>query len=267
MRETIVTLSLQLSIVDAAGVAVACSATAAEVVLVHAPAYRPGDRIRLVPSAAGFAVVQLDDAMPPALLYLTGPLDLAVPFGDDRIPYSPRAFAGEMHRLTARAARDEEVAARRNLAVNPYDHARIATAFPHAHANVETRGEAVFAARNAIDGEKAADDHGKWPWTSWGINRDPAAALTVSFGRPVVVDEAVIYGRADFPHDAWWERATLVFSDGSEETVTLEKTGAGQSRRFAPRRVAWARLERLVKADDPSPFPALTQLELWGGEG
>ena len=159
------------------------------------------------------------------------------------------------------------MAARRNLALNPYDHVTIRTAFPHAAANVETRGEAVFAARNAIDGQKAADDHGKWPWTSWGINRDRQAALTVSFGRPVVVDEAVIYGRADFPHDAWWEQATLVFSDGSEETLRLEKTGAGQSRRFAPRRVEWARLERLVKADDPSPFPALTQLELWGREG
>ncbi|MBP0576025.1 hypothetical protein J8J27_35430, partial [Mycobacterium tuberculosis] len=75
-----------------------------------------------------------------ALLYLTGPLELPVPFGDDRIPYSPRAFSGEMHRLAARRARPEEVAARRNLAFNPYDHASIATVFPHARANVETRG-------------------------------------------------------------------------------------------------------------------------------
>lgn len=258
---------LQLSILDGNGAVLTASGAADEVVLVHRPAYAPGDRIRLAIDAPGFAVVQLDDAMEPALLYLTGPFELAVPFGDNRIPYSPRAFAGETHRLAARLARPEEVAARRNLACNPYDHATIKTAFPHATANVETRGEAVFAARNAIDGQKAADDHGKWPWTSWGINRDRQAAMTVSFGRPVVIDEAVIYGRADFPHDAWWEAATLAFSDGSEETVRLEKTGAGQSRRFAPRRVEWVRLERLIKADDPSPFPALTQLELWGVEG
>lgn len=258
---------LQLSIVDGTGAVRAVSDKAAEVILVHAPAYAEGDRLRLDVSAPGHVVVQLDDAMEPALLYVTGALELAVPFGDNRIPYSPRAFAGETHRLAARLARPEEVAARRNLAVNPYDHTTIPTAFPHASANVETRGEAVFAARNAIDGQKAANDHGKWPWTSWGINRDPEAAITVAFGRPVVLDEAVIYGRADFPHDAWWEAATLVFSDGSVETVTLEKTGAGQSRRFAPRRVEWVRLEKLIKADDPSPFPALTQFELWGVEG
>lgn len=256
----------QLSIIDAAGDVRAVSEKADEVILVYAPAYIAGDKIRLAVGAPGFVVAQLDDAMEPALLYVTGTFDLAVPFGDARIPYSPRAFMGEMHRLSVRAARPEEVATRRNLALNPFDHASIATAFPHASANVETRGEAVFAARNAIDGQKAASDHGKWPWTSWGINRDPQAAMTVAFGRKVVVDEVVFYGRADFPHDAWFEAATLVFSDGSEETLTLTKTGAGQSRRFAPRAVEWVRLERLIKAEDPSPFPALTQLELWGTE-
>lgn len=257
---------LQLSIVDGTGAVTALSDKADEVVLVLGPAYAPGDTLRLTVDAPVFVVAQLDDAIEPALLYVTGVLDLAVPFEANRIPYSPRAFSGETHRLTARLARPEEIAARRNLAFNPYDHTSIATAFPHASANVETRGEAVFAARNAIDGQKAANDHGKWPWTSWGINRDPNAAITVAFGRPVVIDEAVIYGRADFPHDAWWQAATLVFSDGSEETVRLEKTGAGQSRRFSARRVDWVRLERLIKADDPSPFPALTQLELWGVE-
>lgn len=257
---------LQLSIIDAAGDVPAVSEKGDEAILVHGPAYAAGDRIRLAVGAPGFVVVQLDDALEPALLFVTGTMELTVPFGDARIAYSPRAFAGETHRLAARKARPEEVAARRNLAFNPYDHAAIATAFPHAAANVETRGEAVFAARNAIDGQKAATDHGKWPWTSWGINRDPNAALTVTFGRPVVVDEVVFYGRADFPHDAWFEAATLVFSDGSEETLTLTKTGAGQSRRFAARTVTWVRLERLIKAEDPSPFPALTQLELWGVE-
>ena len=46
-------------------------------------------------------------------------------------------------------------------------------------ANVETRGEAVFAARNAIDGIYENDAHGIWPYQSWGINRDPNAALTL----------------------------------------------------------------------------------------
>ena len=173
-----------------------------------------------------------------------------------------RAFAGESHYLHARMARREEIAARKNLALNPWAAHRFDGAFPFASANVETRGEAVFAARNAIDGYKANDSHGGWPYTSWGINRDPKAALRVDFGRLVELDEAVLYLRADFPHDAWWKEGTLHFSDGSQVMVKLEKTAAGQSFSFPPRKVEWVVLDSLVKADDPSPFPALTQLEL-----
>lgn len=87
----------QLSIIDAAGDVRAVSGKADEVILVYAPAYIAGDKIRLAVGAPGFVVAQLDDAMEPALLYVTGTFDLAVPFGEARIPYSPRAFSGEMH--------------------------------------------------------------------------------------------------------------------------------------------------------------------------
>ena len=30
--------------------------------------------------------------------------------------------------------------------------------------------------------------------------------------------------------------------------------------------ITWVRLEELIKADDPSPFPALTQIEVYGTE-
>jgi hypothetical protein len=155
---------------------------------------------------------------------------------------------------------------RRNLAFNPFDHHDNATLFPHAKANVETRGEAVFAARNAIDGEKANTDHGFWPYTSWGINQDPAAALTLAFGRPVRIDQVTLYLRADFPHDAWWNEASMTFSDGHMLTVPLVKSSAAQTFAIPSRRVEWVRLHDLKKADDPSPFPALTQLEVWGAD-
>ena len=44
---------------------------------------------------------------------------------------------------------------------------------------LETGGEAVFAARNAIDGIYENSSHGEWPYQSWGINRDPNACLTL----------------------------------------------------------------------------------------
>ena len=66
-----------------------------------------------------------------------------------------------------------------------------------------------------------------------------------------------------FTATASWE-ARLRFPAGSGLTLPLEKTGSGQRFPFPARRIEWAVLESLVKAEDPSPFPALTQLELWG---
>lgn len=259
---------LTLSVNNVAGEVLASVSGQNEVWLTYGPQYQPGDRLCLrCGEADAFLIVQLDDAMSPAFVYCKeGKLSYPVPFGEDRRVFSERAFAGEKHYLHARMARREEIAARKNLALNPWAAHQFDGAFPFASANVETRGEAVFAARNAIDGYKANDSHGGWPYTSWGINRDPKAALRVDFGRLVELDEAVVYLRADFPHDAWWEEGTLHFSDGSQVTVKLEKTAAGQSFSFPPRKVEWVVLDSLIKADDPSPFPALTQLELWGSE-
>jgi len=56
------------------------------------------------------------------------------------------------------------------------------------------------------------------------------------------------------------------FSDGSAEVLPLEKTAAPQRFAISPRTVTSLVLCRLKKADDPSPFPALTQIEAWGRE-
>lgn len=185
---------------------------------------------------------------------------------EQAITYSPKSFAGACHIIRARFATPEEIAARRNLAYNPYDEHGDTGFFPHAHANVETRGEAVFAARNAIDGIYENDAHGIWPYQSWGINRDPNAALTLDFGRPVTIDELRLTLRADFPHDAWWTQATVEFDNGSREVLELKKSAAPQCFAIAPRTVKSLKLFELIKADDPSPFPALTQIEAWGVE-
>ena len=131
---------------------------------------------------------------------------------------------------------------------------------------METRGEAVFAAYNAIDGIYENGSHGEWPYQSWGINRDPNAEWTLSFGRPVGIDELRLTLRADFPHDSWWESAVVAFSDGSEETLELKKESHPQAFDIKARTVEWLTLRHLKKVDDPSPFPALTQFEAWGTE-
>jgi len=239
-----------------------------EAVLVHDLTYEPGDRLCFAVEQPGrHLVFSLDQGLCASLAYVAGNrFEFRVPFGRDRDPYPPQSFLAQRHRLFVRAARPDEIHSRRNLALNPWDHHANESLFPHSFANVETRGEAVFAARNTIDGEMANDDHGIWPYTSWGINRDPEAALTLQFGRLVAINEVVIRTRADFPHDAWWERATLIFSHGPDLSFELRKTGINQTFSFPERTVEWVRLEQLIKADDPSPFPALTQIEFWGRE-
>ena len=178
--------------------------------------------------------------------------------------YSPKIFSGESHLVTARKAREWEYESYRNLAVNVMDQHGDTNCYPHATANVETRGESVFAARNAIDGVLANESHGYWPYESWGINQQDDAELTLEFGRPVDFDEIVLYTRADFPHDNWWEQVTFTFSDGSEETVSLEKSVKPHIIPMKKSGITWLKFGKLIKADDPSPFPALTQIEVYG---
>lgn len=261
-------MTITLTVLDSTGTAVASSTGSETVYLVHDKAYQEGDTILVECSYAGaFVEVCLDNAMQPATLFLKDTrFLLPIAFGDKKGGYPPQAFEGEQHRLMARIKTTAELPPLRNLALNPYDHDDNDGSFPHAQATVITRGEAAFAARNAIDGEIANSDHGYWPYTSWGINCDPDAAITVHFGRSVLVQDIVFYNRADFPHDAWWESVTLTLSNGWSTKMPLQKSANGQRMGLGGMQTEWLRLDQLIKADDPSPFPALTQIEIWGRE-
>ncbi len=233
--------------------------------LVHPMEYEEGDRIVFETNEKGIYVfLQFDDAMGASLCYVTGNVDFYVPFGEKRISYSPKVFIGSKHYIYARAAREDEVKAYRNLAFNINDQHGDTNCFPHATANVETRGEAVFAARNAIDGICENRSHGEWPYESWGINRQDDAYMVLDFGREVEIDKIVLYTRADFPHDAWWKQVTISFSDDTELVWELEKSRLGHVKEIEPKKIKWLKLEKLIKADDPSPFPALSQIEVYG---
>ena len=185
--------------------------------------YEEGDRLA-VESTEGpvYAWLQLEDVLGRSLVYLKGRYEYRIPFGEKRVCYSPRAFTGEKHLITVRRAEKEDVHAYRNLALNVNDQHGNTACFPRAHANVETRGESVFAAMNAIDGITENRSHGEWPYASWGINRQDDAELTLEFGRPVQVDKVILYTRADFPHDNWWVDGRLTFSDGSSMRLPME---------------------------------------------
>lgn len=259
---------MKLKVLDEGGRTLMASPAERDVSLVYSAPYRPGDRIALeIGNPNLFCVVQFDDAMPPTLVYVTKrEVNFAIPFGEQAIVYSPKCFSGSRHVIRARIASRDEINVRRNLAFNPYDQHADSGIHPHASANVETRGEAVFAARNAIDGIFENTAHGEYPYQSWGINRDPNAEFTLHFGRPVVVDELRITLRADYPHDNYWTRATVAFSDGDSMVVSLNDSRRPQTISVPPRTVEWLTLKELIPADGPSPYPALTQLEAWGTE-
>lgn len=239
-----------------------------EVFLVNNNEYEEGDKIVLTTSKPNiYAVIQVDDALGEAFVYLTKTeFTYTIPFGEKRINMSPKVFYGNLHLLTARLATEEEIGAYKNLALNVMDQHDVEGCYPHAYANVETRGESVFAAKNAIDGVKENRSHGAWPYQSWGINRQDDAWITVDFGRMVEVDKIRLYTRADFPHDNWWTQVTFSFSDGTSMDVQMEKSIKPHVFTFEKKKITWIRMEKMIKADDPSPFPALTQIEVYGTE-
>ena len=209
--------------------------------------------------------VQLDAAIMPGEIYApTGRIVWRVPFGRERDAYSPAVFTEGRHVVSARLMTEYEIGSRRNLACNPADVRGESDFYPHSTANVETRGEALFAARNVIDGYRVNTGHWGWPYQSWGIGGRADACCTVDFGREVEIDEAAVVIRADFPHDAWWDRGQFVLSDGSEIDFTLSKCACRQFVPLGTHRVTWLRIQNLSQSPDDDGFPARTELEVYG---
>lgn len=256
---------LSIAVMDEQGAAKASVEAEDRAVLVWDGVYEPGDRVRLTVPTAGDYVVRVDDAVDEAqVLLIDTTFEFVIPQDDAAISYSPKAFQGERHMLSLRAAQPGEVSAYRNLAVNAIDQHDEEHCYPHARANAETRGETVFFARNAIDGVTANQSHGVWPFATWGNDGRDDAEFSVDFGRPVDLDKVVLVTRADFPHDNWWVSAKLTFSNGHEQMVRMEKSDQPHGFQVSEQGVEWVRLSELVKADDPSPWAALVQLEAYG---
>ena len=210
--------------------------------------------------------IQADVALPAGEVFLPeGRMTWRVPYGEHRLAYSPAAFTGTRHIFTAAAMTDEETGACRCISRNPSDLRGDTDFYPHCTANVETRNESCFAARNAIDGVLLNHFHGEWPFQSWGIGTREDACLELDLGRTVTLEKAAIVLRADFPHDAYWVRGELLPDDGSVISFELGRTGERQWIDLGgEHRVRRVRLTHLIKSNDPSAFPALTQLELYG---
>lgn len=213
-----------------------------------------------------FIWVQLDDSLTPTLLYVPGKTwTYTIPLADNYYPAQlDSAFRTKRHYLYVRYADPWEINGYRNWAVNTHDQVNDSGAYPHASANVETRGEAVFFAKNAIDGKFANHSHGGYPFDSWGINSQDDAAIKVDFGRPIVVDRLRLLFRADFPHDNYWKQVSVRFSNGQVKTFKTTNSFEFQEFQFAPQKTQSVELFDLIKKDDHSEWPALQQIEAYG---
>ena len=116
-------------------------------------AYLPGDVIRITGSSR--LRVRMDQALPAGEVFLpSGVMTWPVPAGEHRLAYAPGTFEAPRHIIFAAAVPDSGLHRIRNLALNPADLRGDTDFYPHCTANVETRNEACFCARNVIDGRK-----------------------------------------------------------------------------------------------------------------
>ena len=263
-------MMLKLEILNSNGEALASLDDEKVVNLVYRAEYNEGDTIKLTTDKKNtYLMLRLDDAMNEEFVYFTETeMVYNIPFGKGKISYSPKSFSGNVHVLSVREATDFEIKAYKNLARNCYDQHGEKGLYPHSVANVETRGEAVFASRNAINGNVCNESHGAWPYESWGINMQDDAEITLDFGRNVKINRMVLVTRADFPHDNYWKQVTFTFSDGSELVYNMEKSTKPHEVVLENEIVtSKIKLSKLIKDEnDPSPFPALSQWEVYGTE-
>lgn len=59
---------------------------------------------------------------------------------------------------------------------------------------------------------------------------------------------------------------TVTFSDGEEKEFHLIKTEEGQEFLFDKKKISWLEISHLIPSGEPSPFPALAQIEVYGTE-
>ena len=168
----------------------------------------------------------------------------------------------------------------KNIALNPGDVRAPGHGFPHASSNSEypciypadTSGgnhctpDTTFLALDAINGDTLNTSHGSLTYASWGPQLTvPGLWWKVDFGHDVIVDKVKIWLRADWAggHDSYWKRATLVFTNGTRDTITIDSLKTGQEFHFTSRNTQSITITDFI-ASNSAKWCAFTEVQVWG---
>ena len=227
--------------------------------------YNEGDKIVLKTKMCDFVEVKFDETMPESIVFVPGSgFEFEIPFGGLMAGYSPEAFSGEKHIISAKEA-DEYAYEARNIALNSHDRRGQKKYYPHVYANLVTREAPCFFERNAIDGVCDNSCHGDYPYHSWAAGAREDMEYYIDFGSEVEVEKLVFFLRADFPHDTYWRSLTVEFSDGTREVIDFVKTADGQELILPePKITKIVHLTDFKQAEYPFSWAALSQVEVYG---
>lgn len=228
--------------------------------------YQQGDKICIYPDEVPtYLHIKIDDAIEETMIYLKdGIFEYYIPFEQQRKSYSYKAFYNKKHLIKVTKPSLNQIQSYQNLALNTVDQENQNHVFPHVSSSLDDKLQPVFQAKNIIDGLTFNNDHGRWPYTSWSYMQDSSASLTIDFGRKVNVEEIHIYLRADFPHDSYFKKISLEFSNGVRKQLDLISTNQAQVFKIKQKDVERICFYGFIKNEDESNFAAISQIEVYG---
>ncbi len=231
--------------------------------------YEPGDKLRVELCDTKFVKLRLDETLAESIVYVPdGTFEFLIPFDRERSAcYAPGAFSGDDHRIAVSEPADAEIYAERLISLNSHDRHNVPKYYPHAVANFVTREDPCFFERNAIDGVIDNSNHGCYPYHSWGGGLREDLEFEVDFGEEVELSRAVIFIRADFPHDTYWKECDIELSSGERIHKELIGTAEGQVLELDGRvssRVKLTGFKQQRLEDGSLSFAALSQIEIYG---
>lgn len=226
--------------------------------------YKSGYRFE-VTTDCDFIKVSFDESQKESIVYVPNhKFEYAVPFGAELAAYDAESWKDNSHRIKVESVGDEAFSVR-NIALNSIDRTDGTRIYPHAAANLVTRNEPCFEARNAIDGVIANDSHGDYPYHSWAGGAREDLIYTIDFGTDVQVEKLVFYLRADFPHDTYWRSLDIEFSDGEIVSAEFKETAEGQCVELdEPKVTKTITLKNFKQAVHPLSWAAMSQIEVIG---